>query len=275
MLKQKPLNMKRLKDKVDMIPRLLLALGAQALSLEMYLKESLTMNGLAHAYVVGVADPTAALPAGYVFVTGFSNVSTPTGQIFVTRSPCAKASDARMTPMVTSKPDGMAQLDWDWLNSLPFGAIIFANPKKGIEPLPAQIASGDLDGDRYFILWDRVILQQVKTDPIVENSIVEEEDGNKKNDKKPNHNWLKEAQQLMVDSASIQDLGALTGCLYKLAEKTADASNLYMRDPDAIAFANAYNQALEYGKHGGKINLPMHLHAEVPARLRKHLSHSK
>lgn len=275
MLKQKPLNKKRLKDKVDMIPRLLLALGAQTPSLEIYLKESLTMSGLAHAYVVGVADPTYAIPAGFVFVTGFSNVSTPNGQIFVTRSPCAKASDARMIPMVRSKPDEMAQLDWDWLNSLPFGAIIFANPKKGIEPLPAQIASGDLDGDRYFILWDRAILQQVKTDPIVENAIVEEEDGNEKNDKKPNHNWLKEAQQLMVDSASIQDLGALTGCLYKLAEKTADASNLYMRDPDAIAFANAYNQALEYGKHGGKINLPDHLHAEVPARLRKHLSYSK
>lgn len=274
-LRQKPLNKKRLKDKVDMIPRLLLALGAQSPSLEIYLKESLTMNGLAHAYVVGVADPTAALPAGYVFVTGFSNVSTPNGQIFVTRSPCAKASDARMIPMVTSKPDGMAQLDWDWLNSLPFGAIIFANPKKGVEPLPAQIACGDLDGDRYFILWDRTILQQVNTDPIVETAIVEEEDGNENNDKNPNHNWLKEAQQLMVDSASIQDLGALTGCLYKLAEKTADASNLYMRDPDAIAFADAYNQALEYGKHGGKINLPRHLHAKVPARLRKHLSYSK
>ena len=274
MLKQKPLNKKRLKDKVDMIPRLLLALGAQTPSLEMYLKESLTMNGLAHAYVVGVADPTDALPAGFVFVTGFSNVSTPNGQIFVTRSPCAKASDARMIPMVISKPDGTTQLDWDWLNSLPFGAIIFANPKKGAEPLPAQIASGDLDGDRYFILWDRAILQQVKTDPIVENAIVEEGDGNENNGKKPNHNWLKEAQQLMVDSASYQDLGALTGCLYKLAEKTADSSNLYMRDPDAIAFANAYNQALEYGKHGRKIKLPKHLHAEVPARLRRLLSDS-
>ena len=75
----------------------------------------------------------------------------------------------------------------------------------------------------------------------------------------------------MVTDA-IVDIGALTGSLYKLAEKTADASNLFMRDPDAIAFADAYNQALEFGKHGGKIHLPLHLHDKVPARLRKLLS---
>ena len=159
------------------------------------------------------------------------------------------------------------------------GAIVKVNKKMlrvSIDGVGEKsLSNGDLDGDRYFILWDRTILLQLKTDPIVEKAIVKEENGNEKNDKKTNHNWLKEAQQLMVDSASVQDLGALTGCLYKLAEQTADASNLYLRDPDAVAFANAYNQALEYGKHGGKINLPMHLHAEVPARLRKHLSNSK
>jgi len=277
MLKQKPLNKKKLKDKVDMIPRLLLALGVEEATLCMYLKESLKMNGLAHAYVVGVADPTDAIPAGYVFVTGFSNVLTPNGQIFVTRSPCAKASDARMLPMITSKPDAMAQPDWDWFNTLAFGTIIFANPKKGVEPLPAQVANGDLDGDRYFITWNGDILRQVKTDPIVEvtnngSCGIDKAGVTDKNGKKPNHNWLGEAQQLMIDSVSIQDLGALTGCLYKLAEKTADSSKLCMRDPDAIAYADAYNHALEFGKHGGKINLPSHLHDDVPARLRKHLS---
>ena len=276
MLKKKPLNKKNLKDKVDMIPRLLLGLGVKEATVGAYLKKSLKMNGLAHAYVVGVTDPTGALPSGCVFVTGFSHVSTPNGEIFVTRSPCTKVSDARMLPMVTNKPASMIQRDWKWLNTLPFGAIIFANPNKGKEPLPAQIANGDLDGDRYFLCWNEDILKQVKTDPIVEITFdshgIIEDGGRKRKGNNSNYDWLKEAQKLMVDSVSIVDIGALTGSLYKLAEKTADASNLFMRDPDAIAFADAYNQALEFGKHGGKIHLPLHLHDKVPARLRKLLS---
>ena len=271
MLKQKSLNKKNLKDnKGVMIPRLLLGLGVEEATVGAYLKESLKMNGLAHAYVVGVTDPTGALPSGCVFVTGFSHVSTPNGEIFVTRSPCTKVSDARMLPMVTNKPASMTQHDWKWLNTVPFGAIIFASPNKGKEPLPAQIANGDLDGDKYFLCWNEDILEQVQTDPIVEITI--QDGGSKRKGNKPNHDWLKEAQRLMVDSASINDIGALKGKLYKLAEKTADASNLFIRDPDAVAFADAFNQALEFDKHGGKIHLPLHLHDKVPARLRKLLS---
>lgn len=210
-----------------------------------------------------------AKPSTSVFVTGFSHVSTPNGEIFVTRSPCTKVSDARMLPMVTNKPASMIQCDWKWLNTLPFGAIIFANPNKGNEPLPAQIANGDLDGDRYFLCWNEDILKQVKTDPIVEITFdshgIIEDGGRKRKGNNSNYDWLKEAQKLMVDSVSIVDIGALTGSLYKLAEKTADASNLFMRDPDAIAFADAYNQALEFGKHGGKIHLPLHLYDKLPA----------
>jgi len=84
--------------------------------------------------------------------------------------------------------------------------------------------------------------------------------------------WLKHAQALMVDAVGIEEVNALTGKLWCLASKVADDSDLFMKDPDAIAFADAFNQALEFGKHGREIRLPHHLHSKVPVRFQKYLS---
>ena len=266
----KPLNKHQIEKNKDMIPRLFQAVGVPLDVRNDYVKRSKKPSGLKHAYIVGVADPTNALPSGHVLVTGFCHVTTPKDEIFVTRSPCVKASDARMVPMVTSKPDAMSQQDWDWLSAFPFGTLIFANPDEGFEPLPAQIAKGDLDGDLYFICWDKELIKYIKTDPIVKVGVVDLVDDASASH--PHENWLEEAQQMMIDSIAIQELGALTGELYTLSTAIADKSTLFMRDPDAIAFADAFNQALEFGKHGGKIALPLHLHRKVSTRLRKHLS---
>ena len=54
------------------------------------------------------------------------------------------------------------------------------------------------------------------------------------------------------------------------ADKERGISN-----PHAEIFADAYRQALDNGKHGGKIVVPYHLQSKVKnAKLRRHLSHS-
>ena len=100
---------------------------------------------LNHAFVVGLADPTHELPSGSVFVTGFYHQYSPLNDIFVTRSPYIEPSDGRMVPLITKKPGGMSQQSWDWLLTLLFGGIIFANSEPDEIPLPEIIASGDLD----------------------------------------------------------------------------------------------------------------------------------
>jgi hypothetical protein len=46
-----------------------------------------------------------------------------------------------------------------------------------------------------------------------------------------------------------------------------------IRNPEAEAFADAYKDALDNGKHGNKIVLPRHLHKEItPTRFREYLT---
>jgi RNA-dependent RNA polymerase len=157
---------------------------------------------------------------------------------------------------------------WEWLHTLHFGSIIFANPKPGTVSLPAQIAAGDLDGDLYFICWAAEILQHIETEPIDIDLPVEE-------DIKPEYphdpEWFSQTQELMIDAPAIRALQALIGKFYTTAKKVADKSEMGMHDEDSIMYARAYKKALEIGKHGGQVYLPAHLHGKIPERFHKFL----
>jgi hypothetical protein len=246
----------------DMITRLWLGLGVPKEICDGYMKKSLHQKFLNHAWLVGVADPTDKLPTGHIFVPGLNKKT-----LFVTRSPCMTVEDGRMLPVVSAKPKGMTDAEWKWLNKRSFGEIIFANPKKGMMALPEMIAKGDLDGDLYFICWNKVVLDHVKAVPIQDTKQQDKGDDNVR--KLPNDNWLSNAQKLMTDGSSLLDLEAITGKLYSLSKKAADDSPLFLRDRDAVSFARAYKQALDIGKHGGKIALPTRLHGRLPIELVK------
>lgn len=98
---------------------------------------------------------------GHIFLPGLGLERKNHKQLFVTRSPCVRPNDGRLLPLVTSKPNNLSQNLWDWLNGLPFGLIVFANPKPGMKPLPAHVAGGDLDGDLYFCCWHPKIISSL------------------------------------------------------------------------------------------------------------------
>jgi hypothetical protein len=53
-------------------------------------------------------------------------------RIFITRSPCVKPTDGRMLPLVSERPDAMSEQTWEWLVSLPFGAVLFSTAGVGL-----------------------------------------------------------------------------------------------------------------------------------------------
>ncbi len=59
----------------------------------------------------------------------------------------------------------------------------------------------------------------------------------------------------------------IVGKLYRLCfEASAGENGTYdIYNEDARSYAKAYNDALDLQKHGGKINLPKHLHENLPA----------
>ena len=84
-------------------------------------------------------------------------------------------------------------------------------------------------------------------------------------------NWLEKAQNLMVDMASYGELSQLVGKLYNLSVQATNTNQeLGNKDPNAVAFARAYSDALDYKKHGRKISLPSHLTEKLPMKLRKY-----
>ena len=272
-------KLKKKKDPEDnMILSLWKALGVPWESCVEYSEQSLKRDGIKHSYVRGLSDPTNEMPPGTVLVTGLHDASTHRS-VFVTRSPCLVPKDGRVLPHLSEKPAMMSDENWDWLNELPFGAIIFSNASAGMKPLPTHMANGDLDGDLYFVCWSKEILSQLcKVKKIVDVR----DDSSSPSINKPimttqttntlNNDWLSLAQQQMTDMNTLVQQARLISVLWRYSKKVAkDNPDMGAQHSDAQAYGNAYHQALDIGKHGGKVSLPSHLHAGIPENLQCYL----
>jgi hypothetical protein len=130
--------------------------------------------------------------------------------------------------------------------------------------MPERIACGDLDGDRYLICWDRAVLSyMIDHDPMSDEPI--KDDGILKT-VPSNEHWLEDAQKIMFDAKTNNEVGKLFGKLYEMSMEIGKNSEKKKRDPDAMALADAYNEALEFKKHGRPIRLPVHLIADERLR---------
>lgn len=210
-----------------------------------YVKSAASVKGLEHSFVLGASDPTNAIPPGNVFLSGFSDELP--DHILVTRFPCTEASDLLKLPLVKTKPHQMDDKQWDFLNNLHFGAILFGNPGNGHGPLPPMIANGDLDGDLYMVMWNKEMLSYV---PVADTSLVctQTKKETKFNDEW-NANWLNDARVLMCDIGSLRLRQMLIGKLHNLWKESVDHAK-------QVAFGRAYKEALDIGKHGGQVPLP-------------------
>jgi len=143
----------------------------------------------------------------------------------------------------------MNENEWLWLESLPFGVFVFSFPKKCCKQLPEIIAKGDLDGNGYFVCWDKLIIEHIVTDPI--------------NYKTPADEEVEKPQSRKSHTSS-----QLLGKLYSLSLQCADESDLFMRDPKAEAFADAYYAMLDSAKYWCKVKLKRELYEMIPPNLR-------
>lgn len=245
----------------EMVQLLLKHLGVPKAKLEGYMNRQLAQD----AFVVGVADPTGAIPAGCVFVTGLQGVN----KVFITRSPCVLPEDGRVLTAIDSiRPGHMKEADWQWLQGLPFGAVVFSG--KGPRPLPAVIADGDLDGDLYFVLWNQALLEHIKAKPVQTRGDAPHKQvaalPGRNNATARDKSWLAAAQRHMIDEVVLREQLDI-GSTHKLWKEFA--INHGLDHPDTRAFAEAYKNCLVRSKHGTDIELPPHLsNLWKPATLR-------
>lgn len=107
-----------------------------------------TAPKISHAYLRGVIDATGKIPSNYIYLPGFKKEGTLGERVFITRCPCMKETDGRLIRVLTQRPYSMSIADFQWLESKPFGTVIFGLPRKGMASSPELIADGNLDGDR-------------------------------------------------------------------------------------------------------------------------------
>lgn len=260
---------------------LLVGLGVQPASVEAYYRRSQRIEGLKHSHVKGVRDPTDYIPEGSIFLTGFYrdergnrvNLSDVCTKIFITRSPCLEPTDCKFVPVVSRKPEGMPKESWEWLRSMKFGHVIFGAKRKHHEavPLPCIIGDSDLDGDDFFICFDKLLLvelerifnqRQMKAEESEQKEQVRKEKPNSQRGykyRKGSPTWLQEAQANMLDFSNRANIGKLTGRLFKASVEAAENSQHGIWDPDARAYAKAFKDSLDVMKHGRKVELPMRL----------------
>ena len=202
-------------------------------------------------------------------------------QIFVSRSPATEVSDGRVVELVNTKPFNMSQANWDWLGSLPFGAIMFGNPEKGYCPLPECIANGDLDGDWYFVFWSEALLQHIHAIPFIDNELSLPAKVGVPASVVYNSDWYDNAQNFMSKVSLQVDVDKLICELYNLSltgsknmSKNQRQGDLvkHIGDPDAVSYGRAYKQALAFKKHGRKVPLPGHLFSSVSEKYHDYLT---
>ena len=70
------------------------------------------------AFLLGVADPSGAVPAGHVFLPGLKQ-GEQLKEVLVTRCPCVSASDGKRLPVVTERPPKMSsQVPYSIVNGI-------------------------------------------------------------------------------------------------------------------------------------------------------------
>ncbi|GAV63008.1 RdRP domain-containing protein [Cephalotus follicularis] len=201
--------------------------------------------------LIGCLDETGILNYGRVFIrvtmrkaelecedqSFFRKVdgttSVITGKVIVTRNPCLHPGDVRVLEAVYEvvlEEKGLVD------------CIVF--PQKGDRPHPNECSGGDLDGDKFFISWDKDLIPS-ETEPamnytgcsprIMEHDVT-----------------LEEIQKFFVDYMINDTLGAISTAHLVLADREPNKA----RSKKCLHLAALHSMAVDFAKTGAPAMMP-------------------
>jgi RNA-dependent RNA polymerase len=115
---------------------------------------------------MGIMDETGALPPGQFWASwdrkgGQCTInarSLPRGtRAIVSRAPCMSPSDIRV--LIAADPDSLP-------SSLTSKTNVVVFPRRGDRPEPCLMSGGDLDGDIYFVIWNKTLIPNRAAPPL-------------------------------------------------------------------------------------------------------------
>lgn len=150
------------------------------------------------------------------------------GKVIVTRNPCTHPGDIRLLKSV-DKPD---------LRNF-FNVVVFSS--KGPRPSCNMMSGGDLDGDVYFVAWDKELLSYIRPDSIhkpadySKNELIKE---------KPESDDIAD---YFVFYLQRDVLGKVSNLWLLLADKNGQHGPL---NEDCIKLSHMCSVAVDFAKHG-------------------------
>ncbi|OAY66642.1 putative RNA-dependent RNA polymerase 2 [Ananas comosus] len=197
--------------------------------------------------LVGCLDEIGLLEYGQVYVritltkeelkdadqTFFHKVDETTavivGKVVVTKNPCLHPGDIRVLEAVYDvQLDDMGLVD----------CVVF--PQKGKRPHPNECSGGDLDGDLYFVCWDRRLVPDNTDTPMDYTA------------RRPRIMDHDEIQKFFVDYMISDSLGIIstTHLVY------ADSEPMKARSPKCLELASLHSMAVDFAKTGAPADMP-------------------
>ncbi|KAG4079136.1 hypothetical protein HA402_001107 [Bradysia odoriphaga] len=193
--------------------------------------------------LMGVLDETGTLDYGEIYanIVEENNEFELEGRVVVFRNPCVLPSDIRVLN-ACKRTAATAHLKQLYQNCL----VI---PSKGADSHARECAGGDLDGDLYYVIWDKDLLP--KNLKVPGEKIVEVFTEEKKAPFTGDSNGLASTIQFFCDYVSKNQLGVIANA------HLAVSDSLGMRDPKSIQLARyvaAETDAPKKGLTVGKVD---------------------
>ncbi|KAH6798985.1 RNA-dependent RNA polymerase 2 [Perilla frutescens var. frutescens] len=158
------------------------------------------------------------------------------GKVVVTKNPCLHPGDVRVLEAVCN-----VKLQEDNL----VDCLVF--PQKGVRPHPNECSGGDLDGDLYFISWDKSIIPPRTVTPM---------DYTGRRPRIMNHDvTLEEIQTFFADYMISDTLGAISNAHLVHADCEPEKA----LSAKCLELANLHSMAVDFAKTGAPADMPRYL----------------
>ncbi len=221
------------------------------------------------AVLIGVIDETDTLKEGEVYIsirqenysafkTSFnykenpiSNACIIEGDVIITKNPCLHPGDIKILKAVNlNSSNGSNQNNITNPLFHMINVIVFSS--RGERPIQNEISGGDLDGDSYFVSWNRDLLRSIKV-----KNIISIEDHKNDSEKKNIDITNKEIKMKDIINSYIQymkndTIAMIANYHIMLADRDMEKGAF---NKDCLRLANLFSIAIDAPKHGNFISI--------------------
>lgn len=153
-------------------------------------------------------------------------------RVMITRNPCLHPGDIRVLTARSGK-------EYEERLGHLVNCVVF--PQKGKRPHTAEISGSDLDGDMFFVTWDKRLIPENVDEPM-------QYDTEKKQLDNKGEVTMDQVREFYIEHMNSATLGQIDNSHLALADASRDKA----RDKDCLALAQAHSIAVDFVKTGIK-----------------------